>query len=496
MKSVWRHIGAVSALALSLGFGGMAHADTAPANTGTAAAIMQSTAALQAGKCDEALPFLAQLWDDAALQKADPDMAEQFRFQRVLCTLQTGGISAALTLSAENIHHDGASIASYDLHTFLLLSNKQVVDAASTLDEAMTRFPQTANKLTDMSVMATLLFQSDEAQRRALLAHLERVRWQVHDASARLVIDIMRLDGLRAAVTANDKPLADLYRTDIAGDALVYALIEGDGTLSDPDAPAIPITPVVQQQIQDVMAHVAGQPTDLMGFEYLLNLERSADQNQAALTQLNGMLNLIAANGLDKFQQPNLYPTLVGDKASLLLDLQKPAEAVQVFQEGTTRMQGAGITNFVLSYMDYLVSNGQEKDAFALESHLDFQNMSAGQKQELASIEACAYAYQKDASRYNLTLAATADESGVRALKPYLCAGDLDGAAAAMIARINNGDSRLLAIMMMQDGLPAIAHTDRDRAYIAALQAVKKRPDVIAAAKAQKIVVRSWPLRF
>ena len=496
MKSVWRHIGVVSALALTLGVTGIARADTAPANTSTATAIMQSTAALQAGKCDEALPYLAQLWDDTTLQKADPDLAEQYRFQRVLCTLQTSGIDAALTLSAQNIHHEGTTVASYDLHAFLQLSNKQIAGAAATLDEAMTRFPETANKLTDMSVMATLLLQTDDTTRRTLLAHLENVHWQIHDASSRLIIDIMRLDGLRTAVNANDKALADLYRADIAGDAFIYAIVEGDGTLSDPNAPAISVTPVVQQQIQDVMAHVAGDPTDLMGFDYLLTLERSADQNEAALKQLNGMLNLIAANGLDKFQQPNLYPTLVNDKATLLLDLQKPADAVQVFQEGTTRMKGAGITDFVLSYMDYLVAAGQEKDALALESHLDFQSMSAGQKQELASVEACAYAYQKDASRYNLTLAATADEKGVRALKPYLCAGDLDGAAAAMIARINDGDSRLLAVMTMQDSLPAIPHTERDRAYIAALQAVKKRPDVVAAAQAQKIVIRTWPLRF
>ena len=57
-----------------------APAQAPAANTNTALNIMQATAAMQAGKCDEALPILELLWNDAELLKGDPDLAEQFRF--------------------------------------------------------------------------------------------------------------------------------------------------------------------------------------------------------------------------------------------------------------------------------------------------------------------------------------------------------------------------------------------------------------------------------
>ncbi|WP_443748344.1 hypothetical protein [Asticcacaulis solisilvae] len=467
----------------------------APANN-TALNIMKSTAAVQAGKCDEALPALEALWNDPEFQAADPDTAEQFRFERILCTLTQNGAAAAMALSAENEHHAGASIASYDLHTFLLLSTKQIPAAAANVEEALTRFPDTASKLADMTVMATLLAVQDETTRYNLLNHLERVRWQIHDPSARLIIDTLRLHGLRAAVAAGDHGLAELYRADMAPDGYMYALIEGDGRLTDASVPAAPVQPVVRAQINEVKAYIASRPTDLLGLEYLIGLERSDDDHEVALVQLSGILTLIAQNGLQKFEQPNAYPSLIADKAQLLLDLQRAPEALTVFKEGTERMRGPGTIDFVIAYMNALIDTGQEKDALALESHITLVAMNASQKRALAATEACAFAYMKDTARYALSLSASADAHGIAAIKPYLCAGDMDGAAAALIARINDPASRDQAILLMQDVKPQVPHSVRDRDYVNAIAALRKRPDVLAAAKAQDIVVRAWPLRF
>ncbi len=501
MAGMVRRIAAVGAVALALGFGGAAVAQTAPAvpSSGTAnvaVAIMQATAAMQAGKCDEALPFLSQLWDSAELQAADPVTAEQFRFQRILCTLKQSGVAAAVTMSGDNIHHAGATILSYDLHTFLLLSSQQVPAAAAALDEAMTRFPDTAPNLTDISVMATLLTLPDDASRNSLLTHLEKVRWQIHDASGRMILDVLRLYGLRAAVKSNDTELAALYRNDIASDAYIYALSQGDGTLSDAAVPPAYLVPVAKQQIEDVKTHITQRPTDLLGLEYLIGLERSTDDNDIALVQLNGIFNLIRINGLQKFDQPNAYPALMALKARLLLDLNRPGDAIDVYKDGADHMKGPGTIDFTLDYMDYLIAAGREQDALALESHIDFVSMSTGQKRQLAATEACAYAYLKDTTRYSLSLAASADAKGMPAIKPYLCAGDTEGAAAALVAHVNDGDSRDEVIMMLQDSKPQIARTPRDHDYLNALANLKKRPDVVAAATTQKIIVRTWPLRF
>ena len=122
--------------------------------------------------------------------------------------------------------------------------------------------------------------------------------------------------------------------------------------------------------------------------------------------------------------------------------------------------------------------------------------MDADQRRALAATQACAYAYLKDNVRYAQALAFSADARGTAAVKPYLCAGDVDGAATALVARINDPDSRDQAIMLMQDVKPQVPHSARNRDYLAAMIALRKRPDVIAAAKAQDIVVRTWPLRF
>ena len=487
--------GFVAAGALIAALSGSAAMADAPANN-TALNIMTSTAAVQSGKCDEALPPLEALWNDADFQAADPDTAEQFRFERILCTLKEKGTAAAVALSAENEHHAGATIAAYDLHTFLLLSTSQIPAAAANVEEALKRFPDTAPKLTDMTVMATLLALQDDKTRYGLLDHLERVRWQIHDPSARLIIDTLRLHGLRSAVAAGDQGLATLYRADIAPDAYIYALVQGDGRLSDAAVPAAPVQPVVRAQIDEVKAYVANRPTDLLGLEYLIGLERSADEHEIALVQLSGILNLIAQNGLQKFEQPNAYPSLIADKAQLLLDLQRVPEALEVFKDGAQRMRGPGTIDFVIAYMNALIDTGQEKEALALEPHIALVAMNAGQKRALAATEACAFAYMKDTVRYTQSLAASADAHGIAAIRPYLCAGDVEGAAAALIARINDPDSRDAAILLMQDVKPQVPHSARDRDYVNVMAALRKRPDVLAAARAQDIVARTWPLRF
>ncbi len=511
MRSVLRHVGAASVLALSLGFcAAGAQASTPPVpvtaapatpsvaavNPNTAIAIMQATAAMQAGNCKEAMPALTQLWDDADLQKSDPDMAEQFRFSRVLCTFQLEDVKAALALSEQNIRHVGATLSSFDLHVFLLLTDGQNDAAGLTLEEAMTRFPADAPNLTDITVMATMLTQSTEDKRRALLAHLERVHWQLHDASGRQLIDYLRLDGLRVAVKAGDKPLAELYRADIANNAYMYALSQGDGDISDPAVPSMQVVPIVRKQIEDVKTHIANTPTDLLGMRYLVEIERSADEHELALLQLNGILQLIRENGLDKFDAPNTYPNLAMDRAVLMADIGKLDDALATYKEGAEKMRGPGTLNFILSYMQFLIDAGRENDALALESHVDFAGMDADDKRALATVEACAYGYMKDTLRFSLAMRAAATPGGIVDPKPFLCAGDTEGAAQALIEQINDPASRDDMIMAMQDSKPAIPHSERGRAYVNAWTALKKRPDVVAAAKARNIVIRSWLLRY
>jgi hypothetical protein len=504
MISAFRQFGPVGLLALGMCLGALpAHADTAtlapaaaPASQpNTALNIMQATAAMQAGNCSEALPILELLWNDAELLKADPDLAEQFRFQRIICTVAEKGMPTALALSEDSLKHPGATIASYDLRVFLLLSSDQPDAAADVMSQALTRFSATAHKLTDMTVMGTLLTVKIE-RRRELLALLQRAGWQLRDPSGRLVIDFLRLDGLREAVKAGDKVLADLFRADIADNALIYPIAQGDGTLSDASVPSAYVVPVLRQQIKDVETYIANAPTDLPGLRYLVTLQRTADEQKIALVQLNGVLQLIRVNGLDKFQVPNTYPNLISDKADLLAELGKPDEALALYQEGAKVMKGAGTFNFTISYMNYLIRLGRDQEALALEANIDFTALDDDDKRTLASTQACAYGYLKDTMRYSVSLAMAATPSGLVNPEVYLCAGDTEGAARALIAVINDPKSRDEAIFALQNGKLPFSYSERDKAAVNAYAALKKRPDVIAAAKAQNIIIRDWPLRF
>lgn len=505
MTSVLRQLAPVSLLALGMCLAALpaaaaptpapAPAAAPAANTNTALNIMQATAAMQAGNCDEALPILELLWNDAELLKGDPDLAEQFRFQRILCTLALKGMPEALALSEEGLKHPGATITSYDLRIFLLLSADQPDTAADVMAAALTRFSSTAHKLTDMTVMGTLLTVKLE-RRRELLASLQRAGWQLRDPSGRMVIDYLRIDGLREAVKAGDKVLADLFRADIADNALIYPMAQGDGNVSDAAVPSAYVMPVLRQQIKDVETYIANTPTDLPGLRYLMVLQRAADEQKIALVQLNGVLQLIRVNGLDKFQSPNTYPNLIRDKAVLLAELGKPDEALALYKEGAKYMKGAGTFNFTMSYMDFLISLGRDKEALELEANIDFTMLSDSDKLRLAGTQACAYGYLKDTARYNVTLSMATTASGLVDPQIYLCAGDTEGAAKALIAFINDPDARDSAIMTMQNSKLPIPNSERDKALINAGAALKKRPDVIAAAKAQNIIIRDWPLRF
>jgi tetratricopeptide (TPR) repeat protein len=500
------------ALGLALAFVIPAHAADAPSvtpapaadaaapspQTATAIAIMQVDAALQGNDCAKALPLLAQLWDDPAIQAQDPKLAEKYRINRIICTVQQQDVKAALVLSQQSLTHPGTAVVSYDLHAYLLLMDERPDEAAATLDQALTRFPDDVARLTDETVIGTLmaLQQKNPGVTPPLLDHLEKAHWQVDNVVMRLSVDYMRLEGLSAAVDRHDRALADLYRADLANNAITYIISQGDGRLSDPAMASWPVKPVIRKQITEVGTYVAAHPNELFAVEYLLTLEHMNEDDGAALVQLSTIFSLLDANGLDKFSNPEVLPSLFVQRATMLAEAGRVDTALETYKSAAARMSGADLFDFNMSYMNFLIDIGHDKDALALESRIDLVALSASQRVQLAAAQACAYAYMGDTARYNAALSLTKGRDGIGDMQPYLCAGDLDNAAKAMIRQINDPAQRDSVITQAQVALPGIPISPRSKAYYTALAAVKKRPDVQAALKAQNITVRSWLLRF
>ena len=491
-----RHLkNSVAAVVLALCLMTMPALAEAPVSSGgTAVAIMQASAATQSGDCQAAMAPLNQLWHDPYLEQNDPKLAAQFRFQLIACTAQTQGIPAALALSTENVSR-AYDINAYDLHIFLQLISGKTNEATATLDAALTRFPAQAPDLTDMSVIGVLVAnreaKPDIAQ--AMLNRLEDGRWQIHDVSGRPLMGLLRLEGLRASVKAGDTVHADLYRADLKTDTLFYIVSQGDGDISPAGVPADPVRPVLNREIEEVKAVITANPANLMALSYLMNLESTNDQNALALTQLNGILELVDKYGLDKFSSPDSYPGLLTTRAELYARLGRYLDAGKAYETGATALGPGKSVDLLLSYMNFLVDRGQQQAGLAVMNRIIAPDET--QKATLVVTLACAQGYAGDKAGFAANMAALAGQNLMQ-VKPYLCAGDSDNAAKAMIAAMTDPATRDTMIAFMQQGLPPISVGDRDDVFIASLIALKTRPDVLAAATASHIVVRQWPVRL
>jgi len=484
----------LAALALMLGLACPVLAEAPASSSGTAVAIMQATAATQSGDCRTALPPLNQLWRDPYLEQHDPALAARFRFQLIACTAELEGIPAALALSAENVTR-AYDINAYDLHVFLQLISGKTSEAAATLDAALTRFPAQTPDLTDMSVIGVLIAGREAAPDAALalLDRLEEGRWQIHDVSGRPLIGMLRLEGLRAAVKAGDTLHADLYRADLKTDALFYIVSQGDGDISPAAVPADPVRPVLNREIEEVKGLIAANPANLSALAYLMQLESLNDQNALALTQLNGILDLVDKYGLQNFASPASYPGLLTTRAELYARLGRFLEAGKAYEAGAATLGAEKSTDLLLSYMNFLIDRGQDQAGLAIRNRITAPD--AAQQATLAANEACAKGYMGDRAGFEAGMAALSGQTLLR-IKPYLCAGDDDGAAKTVIAAMGDPVTRDALIAFMQDGLPPISVSDRDDKLIAALLALKKRPEVRAAAESGHIVIRQWPVRL
>jgi len=486
----------LAVFALALGIAAFPAFAAAPASSsGTAIAIMQATAATQSGDCQSAMTPLNQLWHDPYLEQSDPKLAAQFRFQLIACTAQVSGIPAALALSAENVNR-AYDISAYDLHVFLLLMSGNSNAAATTLDAALTRFPDQAPNLTDMSVLGVLLGSDKsliDGKAQALLDRLEDVHWQIHDIAGRPLMGLLRLEGLRASVRAGDTIHADLYRADLKADTLFYIVSQGDGEISRADVPADPVRPVLNREIEDVKTVIAANPANLSALAYLMTLEGTNDQNALALTQLSGILDLVDKYGLQNFSSPDSWPGLLTTRAELYARLGRFIEAGTAYEAGAKTLGPEKSADLLLSYMNFLLDRGQDQAALAIRARIT--GPDATQQATLAATEACVQAYAGDKTGFASSMTVLAGQNLMQ-IKPYLCAGDNDSATKAMIAAMGDTATRDTMIAFMQDGLPPISVSDRDDAFIASLLALKKRPDVQAAAEAAHIIIRQWPVRL
>jgi hypothetical protein len=149
------------------------------------------------------------------------------------------------------------------------------------------------------------------------------------------------------------------------------------------------------------------------------------------------------------------------------------------FQENGTANVSQAI-NLADEYNDF----DRPKDALAAVASLDFTNASPYGRMALEDARACAYYGLGD--KDNLAKAMDYMKAhAIDGMQPYLNAmfftGDLDGAAAEIIAELNDPLRRDEVLYRLQDYPPLPNASEREKALRANWLAVRARPDVSAA---------------
>ncbi len=138
---------------------------------------------------------------------------------------------------------------------------------------------------------------------------------------------------------------------------------------------------------------------------------------------------------------------------------------------------------------------GRPKDALAEVADIKPDQASVYGQMSAEEVRACAYAQLGDAKalKASLDLMRThADEAAGPLRAAMLCADDKDGAAAALIARLDNPDERNAALLGLQTYLSDPHETSFEQQLDARETAVENRPDVKAAI-AKYGVIETYP---
>ncbi|HXC54003.1 MAG TPA: hypothetical protein VNU97_01790 [Rhizomicrobium sp.] len=379
----------------------------------------------------------------------------------------------------------------FDWH--LRLSNSyrlaDYADAARSTATLASRWPE---KLSDISFQAieTMNRETQKDPTAAevgadMLAALHAMKWQPDDPFE--TPDGLWLTLLRIRLERHDihgaRDLADELRAHVPllqmhADRRFDALVQADPRHFD-------VMKAYGAELADLKAKAAAAPDKLEGVntvaELLLNLDRAPE----AMALITGALARLAA-------KPDAFSD-AGDKLNWTLDVRsrilfalgRSDDALAALAEGASHKEdGAVNVSQAINLADAYEYYDRPNDALAAVAALDFSNASRYGRMALEDARACALFELGNTAALGQVLdymkAHTID--GARPyLNTMLFTGDLDGAAAEIIAELNDPARRLDTLYYLQDYLPRPHASKREDAVHAAWLAMRARPDVSGA---------------
>jgi tetratricopeptide (TPR) repeat protein len=453
---------------------------------------------LEARSCKEAQAPLLRLWDNKNLLTQDKAMFVAMRLERIICTAELEGLPAALALSELNLKSEFVTFKAYELHISLLLGADRAKEAVPLLFEALSRYPDQISQTSNVEALRTLLAAKDDNTSAfiELMDMFESSRFEPEDPRGRLVYSLLLVERWRLRLDGQaGKPVYGL-RLNPLNNSYAYVLVMSDARLTVFHEPVKPsLKALIEQDIVESKIYLMRHPEDLDTVDYLTSLYEQIDQEQEVVSLLNRYLGLVEQNGLIPFENPLAYGALIVKRAGILANLGRHDEVIEAFKSGEVQLTGQNYADFYFGYMNYLTDMGREKEALALEAKLDLKSLTDYEKEGLAAQRACAYAYLKDTAAYEAQLKLLPAHGLIR-MKPLVCASDAEAAAKNLIEMIQDKKTRDDAIIFVQQSPPLKAWNIRDEAFVKIYEAIKRRPDVLAAAKANSIIIRTWDARL
>ena len=502
-KWVWLAAAAVLAVATpSLADTGSAMpTSSATDDTAVKAALDTANTRFEAGDIKGAESDLTALIKDPRFHNALPETQADVLWSLAACENRSGASDDALKhmADARTIYPDIRGEAYWVEVAYIDRRLNRDADLGDALTAAVTSEPERVNAISGSLLFETLRrlkkLKDGDARRRQLLEALA----QAHYDPDRAPTDgeALRLQLFKIYVAAGEDAKARaLVPTFIAPDTVITLradnryrkLVIDDPNFSDFKA-------VQDSYINGLRSREAagGAPVAQVLADALMKANRLPE----ALKVIDDALAL-----------GDLAPgarSELGDQAKWLLDSRRrvlelmgrwdEVEAVQIRARDAALKEGRDLVSQRINLADLYNRLGRPQDALKELSTFRPEDASIYGQMVVESVRACAYAGQGDKDRLKAsldTLRAHKDQAPGPVTEAVVCAGDEDGAAALLIARLDDPDQRSHELFDDQDYLPAPHPTAFDQMIDDHMKHILRRPDVQAAV-ARYGVIESYP---
>lgn len=436
--------------------------------------------ALTEGKCD--IPRIRRL-----LERSD--------FQ----TLNGGARSLAYTALAacdDGGRHEAVLKATAEPEAVALAWSLRFLDADMRKDwaDAVTSIGKAVDRKTD----GTLTFFSDDVVYevgrgvrddadafRRYAAELDRGDWKAADRYYRGDWIWARYAGLLAQAGDRTHAWRIASRVGEPGELLRMSLDKRYDAIAEVDPSRFEMVAATEAELARVQALAAADPRDGSGVSTVVSMLRMLGRQQEALALLDRTLALpgkiVGTRGDDHRNW------LINDRALVLLELGRFDEGVAAMQAAAGLSERGGVNvSQTINLSGVQVSGGHFEAALKTlgEGEAAMQGkVSPYGRMWIAAERTCAEAglgRKADAARSLAAAAAEAKENPSAYAKALLCAGDLDGLAAAFKARLADPSTRGAALTQLSR-FREPPMTPFDAEMSRRMETLRTRPDVKAA---------------